>query len=91
MVESQQGSEGTYTRSGVLWASEDLNDKACKFVWSHCNVKDHLNMRIFDFCSWVNNELLPSSTLEPGFPRQSSIETARRLALNIYHQKKAHL
>ena len=35
-------------------------------------------MRIFDFCSWANNELLPSSTLEPGFPRQISIETARR-------------
>ena len=73
--ESQQGK---YTRSGVLWASEDLNDKACKFVRSHCNIKGHPNMRIFDFCSWANNELLPSSTLEPGFPRQISIETARR-------------
>ena len=73
--ESQQGK---YRRNGILWASEDLNYKACKFVRLHCNVKGQPNMKVFDFCSRVNNELLPSSTLEPGFPRQISIETARK-------------
>lgn len=30
------------------------------------------------FCCWVNEELLPNSSLEPGFPRKVSIETARK-------------
>ena len=30
-----------------------------------------------DFCRWVNDSLLPQSTLEPGSPRKISIETAR--------------
>ena len=30
------------------------------------------------FCRWVNQCLLPNSTLEPGYPRKVSIETARK-------------
>ena len=70
--------QGRYQRSGILWSSEELNNEACKFVRSHANVKGLPNLRIFDFCSWVNNELLPNTTLEPGFPRSISVETVRR-------------
>ena len=28
-----------------------------------------------DFCKWVNEGLLPNSTLEPGFPRKIGLET----------------
>lgn len=35
-------------------------------------------MRISDFCSWVNTDLLPNSTLELGFPRRTGSETARK-------------
>ena len=27
------------------------------------------------FCQWLNNELLPNSVLEPGYPRRVSVET----------------
>ena len=30
------------------------------------------------FCEWVNNDLLPNSTLEPGYPQNISLETARK-------------
>lgn len=35
-------------------------------------------MTTMDFCKWINKCLLPNSTLEPGFPRKVSIETARK-------------
>ena len=30
------------------------------------------------FCSWVNDDLLPNSTIEAGGPRRISVEVARR-------------
>ena len=30
------------------------------------------------FCEWVNNDLLPNSTLEQGYPQNISLETARK-------------
>ena len=30
------------------------------------------------FCHWVNETLLPSETLEPGFPRKVGVDTARK-------------
>lgn len=35
-------------------------------------------MTVCDFCYWVNTELLPNLTLEPGFPRKISVRTAHR-------------
>ena len=35
-------------------------------------------MTSIDFCRWVNEALLPNSTLEPGFPRKIGLETARK-------------
>ena len=35
-------------------------------------------MTAIDFCKWVNKNLLPNCTLEPGYPRKISVETARR-------------
>ena len=36
------------------------------------------NLTAGAFCQWVNNELLPNSVLEPGYPRRVSVETARK-------------
>ena len=33
---------------------------------------------LFEFCRWVNETLRPNSTLEPGFPRKTGLETARK-------------
>ena len=35
-------------------------------------------MTVARFCHWVNNDLLPNETLEPGFPRKVLVKTARR-------------
>ena len=35
-------------------------------------------MRVTDFCTWINDTILPNSTLEPGFPRKFSVETSQK-------------
>lgn len=75
--EVPRNKQGKYERSGVMWSSEDLN-KAASYVRAQANIKGQPNMRISDFCTWVNTDLLPNSTLEPGFPRRIGLETARK-------------
>lgn len=70
--------QGKYQRSGVLWASEELNLKATKFVRENANVKGRPNMTALSFCQWVNENLLPNIALEPGYPRRISVQTARK-------------
>ena len=36
-----------------------------------------------DFCRWVNEILLPNSTLEPGFPRKIGLKTAHKWLHNL--------
>ena len=49
---------------------------ACAFV--RANKAKHPNMKIACFARWVNEDLLPNHTLEPGYPRRISQETARK-------------
>ena len=51
-------------------------------VRQNAAVKGRRNLTSLDICRWVNDFLLPNTTLEPGFPRKISIETAR---LWLYH------
>ena len=74
LPESQQG---RYQRSGVLWNNEEFNQKATDYVRQNAAVKGRPNLTSIDFCRWVNDFLLPNTTLEPGYPRKISIETAR--------------
>ena len=76
--ELQQSTQGKHERSGVLWANEELNVEAARFVSAQANAKGQPNMRMSDFCAWVNTNLLPNTTLEPGFPRRIGWETARK-------------
>ena len=69
--------QGHYQRSGVLWQNEDLNKKASKYIRENAAVKGRPNLTACSFCEWVNEELLVNETLEPGFPRKISVETAR--------------
>ena len=43
-------------------------------------------------CQWANNDLLPNSTLEPGYLRRVSVETARKwlhnLGFDVHHMSK---
>lgn len=70
--------QGRYLMTGVLWANEELNKRASEYVRANAAVKGKPNMTSMEFCKWVNKTLLPNSTLEPGFPRRISVETARK-------------
>ena len=70
--------QGHYQRSGVLWSCESLNKKATTFVRANAHVKGRPNLTTHSFCQWINETLLPNESLEPGFPRRVSVETARR-------------
>ena len=70
--------QGQYQRSGVLWHSESLNKKVRRYVQEKAFVKGSANLTTFSFCQWVNEQLLVNETLEPGYPRAISVETARR-------------
>ena len=70
--------QGKYIHTGVLWQNEELNKKASDYVRANQNIKGKPNMTVTEFCKWINNDLLPNSTLEPGYPRNISLETARR-------------
>ena len=61
LPESKQGS---YQRSGVLWQSEELNLRAREYVRLNTAVKGTPNLTAAAFCRWVNESLLPNSTLD---------------------------
>ena len=54
-----------------------LNKKAARYIREHASVKGKANLTAASFCQWVNCDLLPNETLEPGLPRKVSVETAR--------------
>ena len=52
--------------------------KARDYVRLNVAVKGRPNLTAATFCRWVNEFLLPNSTLEPGFPRKVGVETSRK-------------
>ena len=61
--------QGKYQRDSVLWQNEELNTIATKYVHENTVVKGRPNLTAGLFCQWVNECLLTSQTLEPGYPR----------------------
>ena len=84
--------QGCYQRSGILWTNEELNRKATKFIRDNAAVKGKPNLTVGMFCQWVNEDLLPNATLEPGFPRSIALESGRKwmhkLGFEVVHAKK---
>ena len=84
--------QGKYQRDGILWQNEELNDAASDYVRNNAVVKGRPNMTSISFCHWVNENLLPNSVLEPGYPRRISIQTALRwlheLGFEVLDKKK---
>ena len=67
--------QGKYQRDGVLWHNEELNKIATRYVRENTVVKGRPNLTAGSFCQWVNECLLTTRTLEPGYPRHISVET----------------
>ena len=65
---------GKYDRMQAISNNEDLTEQAKLYVQENSFKKGVPNMTVLSFCSWVNNKLLPNSTLEPGAPRKISVE-----------------
>lgn len=87
-----ESAKGRYERSGIVWQNEALNKKAKKFIRNNSNVKGRPNLTVGGFCDWVNNDLLPNETLEPGYPRKLCVETCRKwmheLGFSVVVKKK---
>ena len=79
--EFEQSRVGQYERLSIT-DDEELCGKATAWVREHANIKGQPNMTMPDFCQHINNEILPSSFLSPGFPRKICLESARKL---LYH------
>ena len=75
--------QGKYQRDGVLWNNEELNEIATRYVRENTVVKGRPNLTAGSFCQWVNECLLTTQTLEPGYPRHISVETARKWLLEL--------
>lgn len=65
---------GKYERMQTISNNEDLTEEARLYVRENSLKKGAPNMTTRSFCSWVNDELLPNATLEPGVPRKISVE-----------------
>lgn len=87
-----ESKQGHYQRTGVVWNSEELNKKARKYVQENSNVKGKPGLTVASFCGWINEDLLPNITLEPGFPCKLSLETSRKwlheLGFSVVKKKK---
>ena len=70
--ESQQGHYVT------LMSNEELCERAREYVRENAAPRGRPNLTSAAFCQWVNNELLPNTVLDPGYPRRVSVETARK-------------
>ena len=88
--EIPESRQGQYERTGVLWKNESLNRKATRYIRTNAAVKGQANLTVGKFCQWVNNELLPNETLEPGFPRCIHLETARKWMHEMGFQVLTH-
>jgi hypothetical protein len=69
--------QGKYTRS-LLWDNEDLNEQAARFIRANASVKGKPNLTAAEFCEWVNDYLLPTSTLDNTLPQRIGLTTATR-------------
>ena len=67
---------GKYERQ-FIFNDEDLRDKAIAYIRENACAKGKPNMRVADFRTWINSELLPNAHLPPQFAGNISLETAR--------------
>ena len=66
--------QGHYIRNNTLMSNEDICERARVYVQEKPASRGRPNLTANLFCQWVNNELLPNSVLEPGYPHRVSVE-----------------
>jgi hypothetical protein len=78
LYQLMESSQGHYVRNNTLMSSEELSEKMRVYVRENAAPHGRPHVTASAFCQWVNNDLLPNSVLEPGYPRRVSVETARK-------------
>ena len=73
-----------------LFNDETLRLEAAMWVREHAVRKGEANMTASSFCSWVNNDLLPSNNLPPNFPRTIGVKTATRWLHRLGYRPTSH-
>ena len=90
--EFSESQQGHYVRNNTLMSNEELCERAREYVRENAATRGRPNLTSAAFCQWVNNELLPNSVLDPGYPRRVSVETARKwlhdLGFNVLQMSK---
>ena len=76
--EFSESQQGHYVRNNTLMSNEELCERAREYVRENAAPRGRPNLTSGAFCQWVNNELLPNTVLDPGYPRSVSVETARK-------------
>lgn len=82
--------QGKYQREGVLWQNKKLNRLATIYARENDCVKGKSNLTNSMFCQWVNEVLLPNQVLDPGYPRNVSIETSHKWLHHLGFSMKEH-
>ena len=72
--------QGHYVRDNTLMSNEELCEKARVYVRAHAAPRGRPNLISSAFCQLVNNDLLPNSVLEPGYPPQSVSRNSEKMA-----------
>lgn len=80
---------GKYKRTSLL-NDENLRLEAAMHVRENAHKKGSPNMTAASFCAWVNNDLLPSTTLPPNYPRLISVRTATRWLHRLSYRPTSH-
>ena len=70
MTEFSDTQQGHYVRDNTLMSNEELCEKARVYVRANAAPRGRPNLTSSAFCQWVNNDLLPNSVLEPGYPAE---------------------
>ena len=80
------------TLSRTIMSNEEMCERARVYIRENAAPQGRPNLTAAAFCQWVNNDLLPNSTLDPGFPRRVSVETARKwlhnMGFDVLHTSK---
>ena len=67
-----------------------LRLEASMWVRENANKKGSANMTAASFCAWVNEELVPSATLPPSYPRFIGLRTATRWLHRLGFRPMSH-
>ena len=79
---------GKYARVSIL-THEDCRVRAANWARAHACVRGEPNMTVTDFAYYINNTLLPSMHLPPGFPTTLSAPTACRFLHSLGFERKS--